>query len=157
MKKRYWISFVVILLLIATLLFLSWFRVDGSELHSMDQVSENYTVSVRKTPGSLNNYQTIEYTLTADQIVAFRELVFDTSFTRHLSNSYSYRGLRDTYSILLEFYNEQGKQVDFITIFFVEDLYFSISAPYAEERLTLKIQDEQFDEKLDAILNGQLP
>lgn len=147
----------MILLLIATLLFLSWFRVDGSELQSMDQVSENYTVSVRKTPGSLNNYQTIEYTLTADQIVAIKELVLDTSFTRHLSRHRYYSGLRDTYSILLELYDDQGQQLDFIQIFFVEDIYFTISAPYAEERLTLKIQDKQFDEKLDAILTGQLP
>lgn len=157
MKMRYWISFVVILLLIATLLFLSWFRVNGSELQSMEQVSEDYTVSVSKTYGSLNNYQSIEYTLNAEQIMAFKELVLDTSFIRHLSRHHYYSGLRDTYSILLELYNEQGQQLDFIQIFFVEDIYFTISAPYAEERLTLKIQDEQFDEKLDEILNGQLP
>lgn len=133
MKPVHWKYLAVVLLLLSTILALSWYRVDGSELQSMDNLSEAYTVSVIKWPKSQNNHQSIEYTLNAEQIMAFKELVLDSSFTRQFSHSYSYNGMRDTYSILLELYNEQDKQVDFIQIFFVEDLYFSISSPYAEE------------------------
>ena len=154
MKTRYWKYFAAVLIAVIVL---SWFHVDGSELSGIEQVSENHTVSVIKTPASVNNYQSIEYTLTAEQILALKELIQDSHFTRYPFNSYSYKGLHDTYSILLELENGEGKQVDFITIFFVEDLYFSISAPYADEDLTLKIRTKQLDEKLDEILQGLSP
>jgi hypothetical protein len=39
----------------------------------------------------------------------------------------------------------------------VEDLYFSVSAPYSDTRLTLKVHSDQLDEKLDQILVGNYP
>ena len=154
MKKKLFLCLILLLLILGAVDFLSYYHVDGTELPAIHVLTGEYTGTVRKTPSSLNNYQTQEYTLSSEQILAFQELLQNSSFTRHFSPSYSYKGLHDTYSIVLELYNDQGKQVDFVQIFFVEDLYFTIAAPYSGENLTLKVRNDQLDEVLDSILYG---
>lgn len=149
-RKHFW--FLAVALLLAVVCILSWFRVDGSELPSIENLSEHYIATISKTAASHNNFQSQEYILTDEQILALKEVLLNSRFTRRLSHSYSYKGLHDTYSIVLELDNEMGKQVDFIQIFFVEDLYFSVVAPYSGERMTLKIRNPQLDEMLDQII-----
>ena len=149
MKKKV-LSVLIVLALLFTVL--SYFHVDGSELPSIDALSDGYSITVVRTNTLHNSSQQQTYTLSPEQIHAVQKLLRKSQFTRRLSHSYSYKGLHDIYSILLERYDDAGKQVDFIQIFFVEDLYLSISAPYANERLTLRILNDDLDEKLDQIL-----
>lgn len=154
MKKKLFICLILLLLILGAVGFLSYYHVDGTELPAIHALTGEYTGTVRKTPSSLNNYQTQEYTLSSEQIQDFQKLLQNSSFTRHFSPSYSYKGLHDTYSIVLELYNDQGKQVDFVQIFFVEDLYFTISTPHSGQHITLKVRNDQLDEALDSILYG---
>ena len=151
MKRRFLAALSVVLIL-AVVFFTSWFYVCGREIACMQAVSDQYTCFVDKTNDNLSNPTT--YTLTNDQILQLKELVLSSRFLRRLSHSYTYKGLHDTYSLVLELESSQGKQEDFIQIFIVEDLYISLSAPYTHERLTLKILDPQFCDELEAILLG---
>ena len=151
MKRRFLAALSVILIL-AVVFFTSWFYVGGREIACMKAVSDQYTCFVDKTHDNLSNPTT--HTLTKDQILQLKELVLSSRFLRRMSHSYTYKGLHDTYSLVLELESSQGKQEDFIQIFIVEDLYISISAPYTNERLTLKILDPQFCDELEAILLG---
>ena len=157
MKKKLIIGLIVLLLILSAVGFFSYYYVDGTELPAIHDLTGEYTASVVKTQISFNNYQPQEYTLSSEQVLAFRDLLHSSSFTRHFSKHRYYEGLHDTYSIVLELYDDQGKQVDFIQIFFVEDLYFTISVPYSGERLSLNVRNDQLDEVLDAILLGNNP
>lgn len=151
MKRKFMAALSVILIL-AVVFFTSWFYVGGREIACMQAVSDQYTCFVDKTNDNLSNPTT--HTLTKDQILQLKELVLSSRFLRRMSHSYTYTGMCDTYSLVLEREDSQGKQVDFIQIFIVEDLYISISAPYTHERLTLKLLDPQFCEELETILLG---
>ena len=157
MKKKFLLCLLALLLILGIAGFLSYYHVDGTELPAIQELTGEYTASVVKTQNSFNNYQPQEYTLSSEQVLAFQRLLQSSSFTRHFSKHRRYEGFHDTYSIVLELYNDQGKQVDFIQIFFVEDLYFTISAPYSGERLSLNVRNDQLDEKLDTILMSCTP
>ena len=157
MKKKYLLCLIALLLILGIAGFLSYYHVDGTELPAIQGLTGEYTASVVKTQNSFNNYQPQEYTLSPEQVLAFRELLQSSSFTSHFSRHHRYEGFHDTYSIVLELYDDQGKQLDFIQIFFVEDLYFTISAPYSSERLSLNVRNDQLDEVLDAILVSNNP
>ena len=157
MKKKFLICLIVFLLILSAVGFFSYYHVDGTELPAIQGLTGEYTATVHKALGSISNYQPQSYTLSPEQVLAFRELLQSSSFTRHFSKHRYYEGLHDTYSIVLELYDDQGKQVDFIQIYFVEDLYFTISAPYSGEHLTLNVRNDQLDEGLDAILLGNTP
>ena len=152
MKKKFVRDTLVFLLILGIIGFLCYHHVDGTELPAISGVTGEYTAFVTRTQNQFNNHQSQEYTLSSEQIMAMQELLRTSKFTRYYSNSYSYKGLHDTYSIVLELSDGQGKQVDFIQIFFIEDLYLSISAPYVHQQLMLKVHSDQLDEALDQIL-----
>ena len=149
MKRKY-IIFGVILLLVLCLF--SYFHVAGRELAPVASLTENYSCAVTKTEDTIDG-PTTDSTLTGDQILELRELILESSFTRVPSNSYTYHGYHDRYSFLLELRDSQGLQKDIIRMDYVENLYLSISAPYDDLYITLKIKNPHWHERLERILN----
>ena len=151
MNKKYIPYATVFLLLLSLVSVYSYFRVDGHEIDSISAISEEYTATVTKTHGTLAREKT-EYVLSSEQVLLLKELILDGSYTRRLSFDYSYTGLRDTYQITLECTAASGKQVDFISIHCVENLYLQIRCPYGEKDFSLKNRDASWYTALEAIL-----
>ena len=150
MKRKYIILGVILLLVLCIF---SYFHVPGRELAPVASLTENYTCAVTKTKDTIDG-PTTNYTLTGEQVLQLRELILASSFTRVPSNSYTYNGYHDRYSFLLELTDSQGLQKDFILMDYVENLYFTISAPYDDLYITLKINNPQWHELLDDILSS---
>lgn len=155
--NRFILLSLVVILISGIIFAISWIYIDGTEISCLEAVSDQYTGFVDKTLVSFNNYDSVSHTLTEDQILQLKQLLLDSRFRRNLSHSYSYNGLHDTYSLFLECDDSQGRQVAFIQIFIIEDLYISITSPYTDERFTMKILDNQFCDVLDRILFGPYP
>ena len=155
--NRFILLSLVVILISGIIFAISWIYIDGTEISCLEAVSDQYTGFVDKTLVSFNNYDSVSHTLTEDQFLQLKQLLLDSRFRRYLSHSYSYNGLHDTYSLFLECDDSQGRQVAFIQIFIIEDLYISITSPYTDERFTMKILDNQFCDVLDRILFGPYP
>ena len=87
MKRR----LVIMSVLLIILLLFCFFHVWGGELEGFASISEEYTATVIKQPASLSEEE-VQYSLNSRQTTALRDLFLETTFTRRLSNGFSYTG-----------------------------------------------------------------
>lgn len=152
MKKQYWYSAAILGLLLAVVLAYCCFSVDGAEIKEIEAVTVNYTATVVKTHGTLQQQQT-EYTLTPQQIQQIKDLIQSSRFTRKLSSGFHYKGLKDIYRITLEYRDSQGRQLDFLSLYCVEDQYLMIMATSPDSRNHhLLIRNANWHNSLESIL-----
>ncbi len=152
MKKKYlpWLAAAaVIAVLLCTWAYL---HVDGREIRCMDAVSEAYTAAVTKY-NRLTNQET-ELTLSGDQVLKLKALIQESSFTRRVFTNKPYTGADAAchYTIVLELYDPQGHQLDFIHLDCIGGQGMILSAPYSGTSLNLNIRNPHWREALDAIL-----
>ena len=149
MKRRIIIILAIVLVFV---LLACYFHVKGTEIKGIHAISEDYTCTIRKEAvfGGEEN----QYTLDSDQIMALRELILDTNFTRRISNGFSYTGPKTEYCITLECTGTDGRELDFIYIICVDNLYCQISLPYQNQQLHLNIHNSHWQESLEHILSN---
>ena len=150
MKRKY---IVLVLTLLLILFVFGYFHVAGNELTPVASITPDYTCAVTKTEDTIDG-PTTNYTLTVEQVLQLRDLILSSSFTRVPSNSYTYSGAHDRYSLVLELTDNQGLQKDYILMDYVEDLYFTVYAPYHDLYITLKIRNSHWHEDFESILSS---
>ena len=143
---------VIMSVLLIILLVFCFFHVRGGELEGFASISEEYTAMVIKQPASLSEEE-VQYSLNSRQTTALRDLFLETTFTRRLSNGFSYTGQKDEYVITMELTGADGKQLDFFHIFCVGSQYCQISAPYHDLNLSLNIHNPNWQDALERILS----
>lgn len=143
---------MILAIVLVFVLLACYFHVKGTEIKGINAISEDYTCTIHKAIsfGGEEN----QYTLQPDQIMALRELILDTNFTRRISSGFSYTGPKAEYRITLECTGTDGRELDFIYIMCVDNLYCQISLPYQNQQWYLNIHNSHWQETLEEILSA---